>query len=50
MGKYIKKNKVSNIIYGHEFKFLVKQTDKEVHSSSVNLEERYKKQPTFWFR
>ena len=34
------KNKVSNIIYGHEFKFLVKQP---VHSLSVNLEEKVQK-------
>ena len=33
-------NKASNFIHGHEFKFLAKQTNKEVHSSSVNLEEK----------
>ena len=41
MGKYIKKQ--SNFIYGHEFKFLVKQTNEEVHSSSLNLDEKVQK-------
>ena len=27
-------------MHGHEFKFLGKQTNEEVHSSSVNLEEK----------
>ena len=43
MGQYIKKNKVSNFIYGHEFKFLVKKTIEELHSSSVHLEEKVQK-------
>ena len=37
------KNKVSNFIYSHEFKFVVEKTNEEVHSSSVHLEEKVQK-------